>query len=133
MSPTDKLIQAALAATRDFSAEDIKALLVQPTIIVSAPRSGSNLLFELMSGVEDIWTIGGESHGIYRVFPHLRAENAQLDSGSLREAHADPDTRQLLRSIFLYLLRDRQGRPFIMLPAEARPAAGNSGCLPPIS
>ena len=122
MSPTDRLIKASLAATRHFSPEDISTLLEQPTIIVSAPRSGSNLLFELMSKVEGIWTIGGESHTIYNVFPHLRAENAQLDSGNLREAHADRDTRRLLRAIFLYLLRDKHGRPFIMLPAAERPA-----------
>ena len=122
MSPTDSLIKASLAATRHFSPEDVRALLEQPTIIVSAPRSGSNLLFELMSKVEGIWTIGRESHAIYNEFPHLRAENAKLDSGSLREAHADRDTRRLLRAIFLYLLRDKHGRPFIMLPAAERPA-----------
>jgi hypothetical protein len=122
MSPTVSLIKASLAATRQFSPEDIRALLEQPTIIVSAPRSGSNLLFELMSKVEGIWTIGRESHAIYNEFPHLRAENAKLDSGSLREAHADRDTLRLLRAIFLYLLRDKHGRPFIMLPAAERPA-----------
>jgi len=122
MSPTESLIKASLAATRHFSPEDIRALLEQPTIIVSAPRSGSNLLFELMSKVEGIWTIGRESHVIYNEFPHLRAENAKLDSGSLREAHADRDTRRLLRSIFLYLLRDKHGRPLIMLPSAERPA-----------
>ncbi len=122
MSPTDTLTKAAFAATRHFSPEDIRALLEQPTIIVSAPRSGSNLLFELMSKVEGIWTIGRESHAIYNAFPHLRAENAKLDSGSLREAHADRDTRRLLRPKILYLLRDKHGRPFIMLPAAERPA-----------
>ncbi len=122
MSPTDKLIKVAFAATRHFSPEDIRALLEQPTIIVSAPRSGSNVLFELMSKVAGIWTIGRESHPIYNEFPHLRAENAQLDSGSLGEAHADRNTRRLLRAIFLYLLRDKHGRPFIMLPAAERPA-----------
>jgi len=122
MFPTDKLIEASLAATRHMSPEDIGALLERPTIIVSAPRSGSNLLFELLSNVEGIWTIGRESHAIYNAFPHLRAENAKLDSGCLREAHADRDTCRLWRAIFLYLLRDKNGRPFLAMPAAERPA-----------
>ena len=125
MDPTDRLIKASLAATRQFSPKDIRTLLKQPTILVSAPRSGSNLLFELMSKVEGIWTIGGESHTIYNEFPHLRAENARLDSGCLHETHADRDTRRLWRTIFLYLLRDSHGRPFLMLPAAVRPATVN--------
>lgn len=122
MFSTDGLIQATLAATRHIAPNDVRALLEQPTIIVSAPRSGSNLLFELLSNVEGIWTIGRESHAIYNAFPHLRAENAQLDSGSLSEAHADRRTRRLFRAIFLYLLRDMHGRRFLTLPAVDRPA-----------
>lgn len=121
MVPNNRLIQAALAATRRLSPEEIRSLLEQQTIIVSAPRSGSHLLFELMAGVKGIWTIGRESHPIYGAFPHLYAENARLDSGCLGEAHADRDTRRLYRAIFLYLLRDKHGQPFLMLPASTRP------------
>jgi len=117
MSHGDRLIQAALAATRNLSGQDVKTLLAGTTIIVSAPRSGSNLLFEMMAAVDGIWTIGGESHGIYRAFPHLRAENARLDSGRLNEQHADTETCRLWRAVFLYLLRDRQRRPLVAQPA----------------
>jgi hypothetical protein len=113
MFPQDKLLEASLAATRNLAPEDIGALLGWPTVIVSAPRSGSNLLFELLTNVDGIWTIGRESHALYNVFPHLRAENATLDSGSLHEAHADPETRRLWRAMFLYMLRDRHGRPLL--------------------
>jgi hypothetical protein len=91
---------------------DSSVVLKEPIIIVSAPRSGSNLLFEQL-----------ESHAIFRVFPHLLAENPQLDSGSLGETHADPETRHLLRSCFLYLLRDARGRPYLNSPANQRPAS----------
>jgi hypothetical protein len=123
MSPNDGLIQAALAATRHMPPDEIGRLVEQPTIIVSAPRSGSNLLFELLSEVEDIWTIGRESHVIYNEFPHLRAENARLDSGRLGEVHADPVTRQRFRAVFLFLLRDARGRRLVTLPSAQRPAA----------
>jgi len=125
MPPNDRLLHAALAATRHFAADDIRQLVAQPTIIVSAPRSGSNLLFELLSEVDDIWTIGRESHVIYNEFPHLRAENARLDSGRLGEAHADRDTRRQFRAVFVFLLRDARGRRLVALPAAQRPATVN--------
>jgi len=104
-----------------FPDVDSSTVLKEPIIIVSAPRSGSNLLFEQLAGIPGFWTIGGESHAIFRAFPHLRAENSRLDSGSLGESHADAETRQLLRSCFLYLLRDTDGRPWLNLPAGERP------------
>ncbi len=108
--PTSGLLDAALAATEHLSADTIKALLGRLTIIVSAPRSGSNLLFEMISGQPGIWTIGGESHAIFNAFPQLRAENEQLDSGCLGARHADADTQRLVRAVFLYLLQDGQQR-----------------------
>lgn len=98
-------------------------VLKEPVIIVSAPRSGSNLLFEQLAGIPGFWTIGGESHAIFRAFPHLSAENSQLDSGSLGASHADIETRQLLRSCFLYLLRDTGGRAYLSLPDGERPTS----------
>ncbi len=95
--------------------------LQAPIIIVSAPRSGSNLLFEQLAAIPGFWTIGGESHAIFRLFPHLRAENEQLDSGCLGEHHADSETRQLLHNCFIYLLRDARGRQYVNLPASERP------------
>ena len=110
MRPTSGLLDAAFAATDHLSADTIKVLLGKPTIIVSAPRSGSNLLFELLSRQQSVWTIGGESHAIFNAFPHLRAENEQLDSGCLGTRHADADTQRLVRSLFLYLLQDGKHR-----------------------
>lgn len=104
-----------------FPDMDSRVALKEPLIIVSAPRSGSNLLFEQLARIPGYWTIGGESHAIFRAFPHLRAENSQLDSGSLGETHADAETRQLLRSCFLYLLRDTRGQPYLSLPADQMP------------
>jgi hypothetical protein len=95
--------------------------LQAPIIIVSAPRSGSNLLFEQLAAIPGFWTIGGESHAIFRLFPHLRAENEQLDSGCLGEYHADSETCQLLRNCFIYLLRDARGRQYLNLQASERP------------
>jgi hypothetical protein len=117
------LVQAALAGTAAYSASDIAAILEQPVIILSAPRSGSTLLFEAMRRLRGAWSIGGESHAIFNAFPQLRAENARLDSGSLDASHADPRTCERLRAAFLYLLRDHAGRRYLDRPPPARPAA----------
>jgi hypothetical protein len=121
--PTSGLLDAAQATTDRIPDETINSLLGKPTIIVSAPRSGSNLLFELLSRQQGIWTIGGESHAVFNAFPHLRAENAQLDSGCLGASHADVDTCRMMRKVFLYLLRDRQHRTLLPL----RPSGIRSG------
>lgn len=117
MNPRELARQIADA----FPDIDSSAVLKEPVIIVSAPRSGSNLLFEQLAGVPGFWTIGGESHVIFRAFPHLRAENPQLDSGSLGASHADAETMQLLRSCFINLIRDAGGRPYLGIPGEERP------------
>lgn len=114
--PTSGLLDEAIAATDRIPEETINSLLGKPTIIVSAPRSGSNLLFELLSRQPGIWTIGGESHAVFNAFPHLRAENGQLDSGCLNAGHADVETCRRMRRVFLYLLRDRQHRTLLPLP-----------------
>jgi hypothetical protein len=116
------LVAAALAGTAEYGATVVASILGQPVIILSAPRSGSTLLFELVQRLPGAWSIGGESHGIFNAFPHLRAENAELDSGRLDERHADPATCERLRAAFLFLLRDHRGRRYLDRPASERPA-----------
>jgi hypothetical protein len=115
------LVSAARAATAAYDSADIVRLLGSPVIIVSAPRSGSTLLFEQLAAAPGLWTIGGESHGVFRVFPHLRAENAQLDSGCLLASHADGDTVDAFRRCMAFLLRNHRGEPWIAMRPEDRP------------
>lgn len=121
MPASNPLIDAAQALVRHSSPQQIKTTLKQPVIIVSAPRAGSNMLFEEMSKVPGFWTIGGESHGIYQAFPALRAENPEMDSGSLGKSHADPETRRLVRACFLCLLRDHRGIPYMDMAPGLHP------------
>ncbi|HET6629133.1 MAG TPA: sulfotransferase [Woeseiaceae bacterium] len=117
------LVPAALAGTAGYGAAEIASMLARPVIILSAPRSGSTLLFELMLRMRGTWSIGGESHAIFNAFPHLRAENAALDSGCLDERHADPQTCERMRAAFLFLLRDHTSRRYLDRPPPERPAA----------
>jgi hypothetical protein len=79
------------------------------------------MLFEVLAAREGFWTIGGESHGVYRAFPHLEAENENLDSGVLNEFHANGTTAELLPACFLALLKDYRQRPFMGMPMASRP------------
>lgn len=121
MNGPEKLLNAARAVLQQYPPPKLGALLAAPVFIVSAPRAGSNMLFELLMNNEGFWTIGGESHGIFRAFPHLRAENAALDSGALDARHADAVTRELLPACFLALLRDHRQVPFMAMPPIERP------------
>lgn len=118
-----QLLPAAASATRQLSPADIENLTDEAVIIVSVPRAGSNLLFEQLQQLPGAWSIGGESHAIFNAFPHLRAENAAIDSGSLNASHADEQTCDAMRRCFLFLLRDAQGRPYLRLSDDDRPAA----------
>ncbi len=116
------LIATAKRFTAQYSNEDDVELLRSPLIIVAAPRSGSTLLFEQLMQHPGSWSIGGESHGIFRAFPQLRAANEQLDSGALTGAQADPETADLFRRCFVTLLRSHRGEPWVKLPDGSRPA-----------
>lgn len=122
MSGPQQLLSAAHAVLREYPPPQTAELLESPIFIVSAPRAGSNLLFELLSNNEGVWSIGGESHGIYRAFPHLRAENESLDSGSLGPRHADATTRELLPACYVALMRDHRQVPFMARPPIERPS-----------
>ena len=84
--------------------------LIAPVFIVSAPRSGSTMLFELLARSPDVWTIGGESHLIIESLPKLDPIARGYDSNRLTEADADADTVRELQNTFYCMLRDREGR-----------------------
>ena len=117
-----QLLPAAASATRELSPEAVERIVGDAVIIVSVPRAGSNLLFEQLQRLAGAWSIGGESHAIFNAFPHLRAENAAIDSGSLKASHADEHTCDAMRRCFLFLMRNERGRPYLRLASNERPA-----------
>lgn len=121
MAGAQPLLKAARAVLARFSTQRVREVLGAPLFLVSAPRAGSTLLFDALAKHEGVWTIGGESHGVYRVFPHLQAENEQLDSGSLHRRHATGETIELMPACFLALLKDRRQRAYLSLPPVSRP------------
>ncbi len=59
----------------------------RPIIIVSAPRSGSTLLFETICRAQSLWTIDDESHMVFehieKLNPHygIRTSNCLVAEG----------------------------------------------------
>jgi hypothetical protein len=122
MQPGQPLLAAADELLQRLTPETIHSILREPIFIVSAPRAGSTALFGLLASRAGFHTIGGESHGVLRAFPTLRAEDAELTSGRLGKNHVDADVRRLLPACFLCLLRDHRGQPCLAVPAAQRPA-----------
>ncbi|MDA0958980.1 MAG: sulfotransferase [Proteobacteria bacterium] len=96
----------------------INDALREPLIILSAPRSGSTLLFEYLTHLAGTSWIGGESHRVYRHFPHLGIANAAFDSASLDESHAAGNCKTLFRDAIAHLLRDSTSLPFAEDPVS---------------
>lgn len=87
-------------------------LFDRPIIILAAPRSGSTLLFELLSVSGALWTIGNESHRVIESIPALQPGPANNYSNRLTEVDATPELAERLRKAFLSELRSHDGRRY---------------------
>lgn len=81
----------------------------RPIFIVAAPRSGSTLLFETLARAANLYTVGGESHGVFENIPALTPAAPALDSNALAATDATPEVAKTLRRAFWQQLRDRSG------------------------
>ena len=81
----------------------------RPVFIVSAPRSGSTMLFETLAKSDALWTIGDESHQLIEGLPQLSVGPLGVESNRLTEANADPITAQQIRARFAQRLINRDG------------------------
>jgi hypothetical protein len=95
----------------------------RPIFIISAPRAGSTVLFELLAQSGALWTIDAESEGVIEGIPRLHPANRAFESHRLTDLDADAETVETLRVGFIADLRDRRGQRFLELPADRRPAS----------
>ena len=91
----------------------------RPVIILAAPRSGSTLLFETLALSPDLWTIGGESHGIFERIKRYNPNTEYCDSNALYAEDSIPEVVEVIRQLFFQKLRDAQGRS--VQKAQLRP------------
>ncbi|KAA9131669.1 sulfotransferase [Marinihelvus fidelis] len=88
-----------------------EASLDSALVILAAPRSGSTLLFETLSRLPGVVTIGGESHGVIEGLAALRPGAGDRASNRLLADDATPAIRGALRRLFAERLKDREGQP----------------------
>ncbi|MEY2959174.1 MAG: hypothetical protein RLZZ01_1742, partial [Actinomycetota bacterium] len=100
------------AAVDDGRAKDPR--FDRPIIVVSPPRAGSSMLFETLTRAPGLFSIGGESHGVFESIPALQPANRGWESNDLFAADATPEVKDRLRDLFFSGLRDADGNA----PAE---------------
>lgn len=83
----------------------------RPAIILSAPRSGSTLLFEALARAPGVYTIGRESHPIIEGSVGLSPRKRGYVSNRLLASDAAGGAAAALKFHFSAQLRDRDGRP----------------------
>ena len=93
----------------------------RPVVILAAPRSGSTLLFETLAHSEDIWTIGGESHGVFESIRRFNPQAGMCNSNALTAEDADDAIISQIRASFLSQLRNSRGEHFQRLGDTSRP------------
>lgn len=92
-----------------MSSDSFRDRLVRPIFVVSAPRSGSTLLFETLSRAPGLFTIGGESHGVIEGVPAFSVPARGWPSNRLDASDAMPQPVERLAEAFYTALRDRDG------------------------
>jgi hypothetical protein len=83
----------------------------RPVIILSAPRSGSTLLFEALARAPGVYTIGKESHPVIEGHAGLSTRKRGYASNRLLASDAGGGVANSLRFDFACRLRDRHGHP----------------------
>jgi uncharacterized protein (TIGR03032 family) len=81
-----------------------------PVFIVSPPRSGSTLLFETLARAPELFTIGGESHGLIEAIHALTPAAHEWASNRLDASDATDGVVAHLKDGFVSRLRDRGGQ-----------------------
>jgi hypothetical protein len=95
----------------------------RPLFILSAPRSGSTLLFETLARFPEVWTVGEESHELIEGVAALHPAAHGYASNRLGAADAAPATAAALRERFARRLLDRDRRAYSDLPEGLRPSS----------
>lgn len=84
-------------------------LFDRPVFIVSPPRSGSTLLFEMLAQARGVYSPGDESHALIEGIPALAPSAHGWESNALAAADAAGGIDEQLRQRLFASLRDRDG------------------------
>lgn len=106
----ESIFTAMLRAPKEAPARMLSPSRIdRPVFIVSAPRSGSTLLFERLARSEDLWTLGGEGHGHIESIAALAPEHRGFESNRLTAEDATAEIVARLRANYEHNLRNANG------------------------
>ena len=88
----------------------------RPVIIISAPRSGSTLLFETLARAKNVYTLGTESFNVIKSVRALDPATRGFQSHRLDASAASGDVIRQLRARFRGAVFDRHGAKPTALP-----------------
>jgi hypothetical protein len=115
------LIRETLPVRGPASAKAREPRFDRPVFIVSAPRSGSTWLYEMLAQNPAFQTLGGEGHQHVEAIEALQPRRRDFHSNRLTAADATPQIGAQLRANYLATLRDASGQ--LLLNQSPAPAA----------
>ena len=92
----------------------------RPIIIVSAPRTGSTLLYETLANNRVFWNIDGESHGPIEGIDALNPAQRGFSSNVLTGMDASDEITQQLKASFLQLMQQPEQGKWSSLPEQEK-------------
>lgn len=104
----------------------IKRLMDSPVFLVSAPRSGSTLLFETLACADSLWTIGGESHSVFEDIPGLQPGQRDFSSNRLTRDDVNIPVLRQLNLSFIRLMQNQKGKRYLTLSENERNGLGQA-------
>jgi hypothetical protein len=114
--------KAGKQQVRDIGSAANTMLFDRPIFIVSAPRSGSTMFFEILQQNMELWTIGDESQVEIESIRELHPASRNFDSNILTAADATPEVTARLVSAFIRKLKNSQGTVYSQMPAAQQPS-----------
>lgn len=115
--------QYSISNTPTHQEEENLSIFTRPIFILSAPRAGSTLLFELLTRFPEIWAMIEESHETIEGIESLHPSAQQYQSNRLTEKEATPATTATLRWRFLQQIQNREGKRYLDFPVAQRPTS----------
>lgn len=73
-------------------------MINEPVLIIGCPRSGTTLLYNVLSEVSSLWSMGAESKAVIERYHHPREKG--WESGALTAADLTPTSRDYMLSEF---------------------------------
>lgn len=73
-------------------------MITSPVFIIGCPRSGTTLLYRVLSEARPLWSTGGESRHILERFHHPSVKG--WESGALTEGDLTPESRRFISRAF---------------------------------